>query len=70
MVLELPNKWTKKKEFYIIELTSNKDMMLDAYREDKRSGCSIFRLWERVHQYHGTAIWWLPLRSSVVGDYF
>lgn len=61
MVLELPNRYTHERELYVLEITSNRNGMLDACREQTSEGVNVFRLFERLHQYHGAGAWLLPL---------
>jgi predicted Ser/Thr protein kinase len=61
LILNLPNKYTKKEELYVLEVTRNIDKFVDVFTEEKDSGVCIFRLIERLHQFPGHAIWWSPL---------
>jgi hypothetical protein len=45
-------------------LYSNLDNYIDAFKEIKKSGINIFRFYERIHQFHGTGIWWSALKQS------
>jgi len=65
LIVSLPNKWTQESELYVVEVTSNKDEMLDAFREDRKPGVNIFRLLERIHQYHGAGIWWASSKAPM-----
>jgi len=63
IILKLNNKWSKEEELYIVEATSNPDNYIDAFKEVKRPGINIFRFYERLHQFHGTGIWWSALKQ-------
>lgn len=62
VLLRLANKWTQKEELYVLEVSRNIDGFLDAYRETATNGLSIFRFFERLHQVHAHAVYWVPLR--------
>jgi hypothetical protein len=42
---------------------SNPDNFIDAFKEVKKPGINIFRFYERLHQFHGTGIWWSALKQ-------
>ncbi|KAL6064799.1 rhodopsin [Balamuthia mandrillaris] len=65
VVFRLPNKWTKREDLYILEISRNTDKFLDAFVEKPISGVCLFRFFERVHQFHGTKIWWVPLKNAI-----
>ena len=63
IVVALANLWTTRLELYVVEFTKNINGMLDAFSETKnRNGINIFRLFERIHQHHGSAIAWSSLK--------
>lgn len=39
--------------------------MLDVFNDEKRGGVCIFRVDERLHQFHGSKIWWSPRKSAL-----
>eukprot|EP00010_Vexillifera_abyssalis_P006450 CAMPEP_0201547268 /NCGR_PEP_ID=MMETSP0173_2-20130828/3731_1 /ASSEMBLY_ACC=CAM_ASM_000268 /TAXON_ID=218659 /ORGANISM="Vexillifera sp., Strain DIVA3 564/2" /LENGTH=735 /DNA_ID=CAMNT_0047956263 /DNA_START=26 /DNA_END=2233 /DNA_ORIENTATION=+ len=66
LVIESPNKWTRLPELYLVELTRNVDLFLDAATETSRkNSCSVFRLVERLYQVHATSLWWLSLKTEL-----
>jgi len=68
-VLELANLWTQRIELYVLELTRNIDHMIDAFSESSETvGVNLFRLFERVHQFHGGNIWWSRLATPNLLD--
>lgn len=68
MVLILPNKYTEKKKRYILEITRNTDKFQDAIRESAGVGVHIFRMRERLWEFPGTKVWWLPLKEPLQDD--
>jgi hypothetical protein len=68
MVLILPNKYTEKKKRYILEITRNTDKFQDAIRESAGVGVHIFRMRERLWEFPGTEVWWLPLKEPLQDD--
>eukprot|EP00013_Stygamoeba_regulata_P015325 CAMPEP_0177688800 /NCGR_PEP_ID=MMETSP0447-20121125/34840_1 /TAXON_ID=0 /ORGANISM="Stygamoeba regulata, Strain BSH-02190019" /LENGTH=621 /DNA_ID=CAMNT_0019199103 /DNA_START=34 /DNA_END=1896 /DNA_ORIENTATION=- len=68
IVLRLPNKWTEKEEVYVFEVTRNIDHFRDLLTDEPRNGPCMFRLDERVHQFHGLDIYWLPLKKTLLQD--
>ncbi len=65
IVLVLPNLYTQRLERYIAEVTPNTDGMIDAFLERPKRAVCIFRLYERLHQFHGGSIRLYPLKSEV-----
>jgi len=65
LAVRLPNKWTTKDRLYILEITRNRSAFQDAYREKHEVGVNIFRFWERMHEFQGTEIWWVPLKHPL-----
>ncbi|KAL6070955.1 Rho GTPase activating protein 39 [Balamuthia mandrillaris] len=66
LVCKLPNKWTNEENLYVVELTRNFNNFQDAFKEVAEPGVNIFRLNERLHQFHGNAdIWWVPLKQEI-----
>lgn len=61
IVVSLPNKYTEKEELHVVEVTRNIDGLFDPYGDVPKMGVSIFRLTERIHQFHGNGIWWCPI---------
>lgn len=59
-------------QYWMIIFTklSNLDLIMDEFREDKLPGVNIYPLHERIHSFHGNAIWWLPLSSTLDIDKF
>jgi len=64
MLVKLTNPYTEK-IVYLLEVTRNVDGFLDAFREDNSSGVNLFRFEERIHQFHGTAIYWARLKDNM-----
>ncbi len=65
VVVILPNLYTQRSELYIAEVTPNHDGMIDAFMERPKKAVCIFRLHERLHQFHGGNIKLYPLKSEV-----
>eukprot|EP01129_Flabellula_baltica_P011170 TRINITY_DN4833_c0_g2_i5.p1 TRINITY_DN4833_c0_g2~~TRINITY_DN4833_c0_g2_i5.p1 ORF type:complete len:946 (-),score=170.47 TRINITY_DN4833_c0_g2_i5:588-3425(-) len=63
LVLNLKDKWTHKDALYVVELTRNTEKMLDAFTDKPDNGLNIFPLFERIHQFNGSSIWWSKLRT-------
>eukprot|EP01117_Protostelium_nocturnum_P005310 TRINITY_DN1932_c0_g1_i1.p1 TRINITY_DN1932_c0_g1~~TRINITY_DN1932_c0_g1_i1.p1 ORF type:complete len:740 (-),score=229.98 TRINITY_DN1932_c0_g1_i1:186-2405(-) len=62
MILQLPNRWTRKIELYVVEVSRNIDQFLDAFKEVPlaKANLNIFRLFERLHQVHASNVWLIP----------
>lgn len=65
LVVEMPNPITEVREMYLLEVTQNKDEMIDVFFQSPRNGFSFFKLFERIHHYCGSAIWWCPLTKRL-----
>jgi len=66
MIFRLPNKWTRKDELYVVEFTNNIDGLADVYSDTRYEwGVNIFRLFDRIHHYHGPSIWWSSLKNPI-----
>jgi phosphatidylinositol phospholipase C, delta len=65
MIVRLTSRWTQETELYVIEVTRNNDKLPDAFTENPDTGIAIFRLYDRLHQFHGPSIWWAPLKTAV-----
>lgn len=50
MVLRAPNKWTRKEEVYVVEVTRNADRLVSVFTEQRgpQPGVNVFRLDERT----------------------
>jgi hypothetical protein len=68
MVIKTANKYTEKEKLYVLEITRNFDQFHDAFREATSPGINIFRLRERVHEFPGVEIAWLPLTNPLPED--
>jgi len=68
MIIKIPNRYTEKIKFFVIELTRNFDKFVDAYTEKAEPGINIFRLNERIHQFSGESIYVLPLKEPLDPD--
>lgn len=55
-------------DIYVAEVQRNFDGFLDAFLETPNSGISLFRFFERIHQFHGVKIWFSPLVPSSTFD--
>jgi len=64
-IVKLPNKWTHKMTYYIAEVDQNLDRFQDAFNESPLSGFTIYRLDERLHQFHGTELWYCPIKEPI-----
>lgn len=60
ILLQLPNKYTKAVEWYVMEATENVDKLLDPMADTLAPGLRLFKLEERLYNYHGAVIWWVP----------
>ena len=66
IVVEMPNKWTNEPELHVFEFCSNREDVLDAYNERPiHNGPMSFRLAERIHGFHGTEAWLMPLTKPL-----
>jgi hypothetical protein len=65
IVLFLPNLYTQRLEPYVAEVTPNSDGMIDAFLERPKRAVCVFRLFERLHQFHGGNIRVYPLKNEV-----
>jgi hypothetical protein len=65
VILRLPNRYTQEPELFVLESTRNIDGFVDPFTEERDYGVNIFKLYERLHQFHGVSIWWSPLRFAV-----
>jgi hypothetical protein len=45
----------------LLSLLRNIDALFDPFADLPKIGLSIFRLTERIHQFHGNGIWWCPI---------
>jgi len=61
MIIKTANKYTEKEKLYILEITRNFDQFHDAFREAASPGINLFRARERISEFPGTEISWLPL---------
>lgn len=68
MIFRLPNKWTRRDDLFVLEVARNNEGFLDAFLERPHSGVALYRLFERIHQYQGTKIWWAPLQANISID--
>lgn len=67
LLIELPNKWTGQMEWYIFEATDNGDSLVDPFSNSRAPGLRLFKLEERIYNFHGAAIWWVP-QSAPIDD--
>ena len=65
LILCLPNLYTQRLEYFVVEVTPNNDNMIDAFAERPKKAVCIFRLFERLHQFHGSHILHYPLKEAV-----
>jgi hypothetical protein len=49
----------------VLKVTPNNDGMIDAFLERPKKAVCIFRLYERLHQFHGQNIKVYPLKQEV-----
>jgi hypothetical protein len=68
MIFRLPNKWTRRDDLFVLEVAKNNEGFLDAFLERPHSGVALYRLFERIHQFQGTKIWWAPLQANISID--
>eukprot|EP01124_Arcella_intermedia_P005777 TRINITY_DN13405_c0_g1_i1.p1 TRINITY_DN13405_c0_g1~~TRINITY_DN13405_c0_g1_i1.p1 ORF type:complete len:887 (+),score=229.50 TRINITY_DN13405_c0_g1_i1:80-2740(+) len=65
IILKISNPLTHHNQLYVVECTRNVDKIIDAWHQGIVNGISVFRLEERLHQFNGSAIWWLPLKEQM-----
>ena len=65
VVVVLPNLYTGQPSLYVAEVTANYEKMADAFAEKRKKGFCLFRLYERLHQFHGGEIQLLPLKNEL-----
>ena len=68
MLVELPNKWTKAQEWYVVEATDNSDGLVDPFADSRAPGLRIFKIDERLYNFHGSIIWWVPQTTPMEED--
>lgn len=68
IVVELPAKYTRNKELYLLEYTRNLDRLHDGFRFAPGIGVHLFPLYLRLHQYPGLKIWHYPLAQPLAAD--
>jgi hypothetical protein len=66
LIVEMPNPITEVRELYLLEVTQNPDKMIDVFFQAPRNGFSFFKLFERIHHYCGSAIWWCSLQVCLL----
>lgn len=49
-------RFTQEPELYVLESTKNIDGFIDPFTEESDYGVNIFRLYERLHQFHGVSV--------------
>lgn len=64
MAVRLQNKYTFLEDVYVLEFTRNIDSLLDSYRDVPLS-LTLVRLKDRLHQFHGTSIFHVPLGTPL-----
>merc|ERR1712137_194687 len=65
MVVNIPNKWSKIPELFIVEYTRNTEKHVDALTGNTDPGIKLFRFIERLYQVNATSIFWCPLKSPL-----
>eukprot|EP00211_Chloroparvula_japonica_P004557 CAMPEP_0119138748 /NCGR_PEP_ID=MMETSP1310-20130426/26234_1 /TAXON_ID=464262 /ORGANISM="Genus nov. species nov., Strain RCC2339" /LENGTH=620 /DNA_ID=CAMNT_0007129971 /DNA_START=33 /DNA_END=1896 /DNA_ORIENTATION=- len=65
LVVVLPNKYTREDEYFILECTRNHDAIIDAFSDKIRSGVTLLRLWDRVHQSMAQEVQWFPINPPL-----
>lgn len=66
IVVEMPNRWTREPELCVLEFCSNRENYIDCYNDAPiHNGPMVFRLAERIHGFHGTEAWLMPLRKPL-----
>jgi hypothetical protein len=68
MLVSLPNKYTGKMKWYVLEMTRNLQRFNDAFKDVPVHGFSLFRLYERLHGVPGANVWWVPLKEELPAD--
>lgn len=61
LVVELPNKWTSQLELFVLEPSENRSGVFDPFAESTAPGLNLFKLEDRLYNFHGSAIWLVPL---------
>mmetsp|Transcript_28591 Transcript_28591/g.79906 ORF Transcript_28591/g.79906 Transcript_28591/m.79906 type:complete len:818 (+) Transcript_28591:47-2500(+) len=65
VVVEMPNRWTKLPELYVVEVFRNPGNQLDVFTDRARHDINIFRLYERFYHFYGTQLWYCPLKEQM-----
>lgn len=60
ILLQLPNKWTKQNEWYVLEASENCDKLLDPVSGTLGPGLRLFEFADRMYNFHGCGVWWVP----------
>ena len=68
ILLQFPNRWTKAIEWFVLEATDNCDKLLDPFGETLGPGLRTFKLSDRLYNFHGCGVWWVPLAKELDED--
>jgi len=68
LLLEMQNRWTKALEWHVLEATENMDELVDPIADSRAPGLRLFRLEERLYNFNGAAVWWLPQATPIDDD--
>lgn len=60
ILLQLPNRWTKQNEWYVLEASENCDKLLDPISGTVAPGLRLFKFADRMYNFHGCGVWWVP----------
>lgn len=65
ILLQLPNRWTKKLDWFVMEASENCDKLLDPFAGSVGPGLRIYKLADRLYNFHGCGVWWVPASKEL-----
>jgi hypothetical protein len=65
ILVEIPNKWTKSLEWYVLEASENSAQLLDPFADATTPGLRLFKLDDVLYSFNGAALWWLPQKDAI-----
>lgn len=65
LVIKLVNRWTRKDELFVLEFSRNVDQFSDAFSNKPDKGIILWPLKERIYQFYGSSMWWVPCLKSI-----
>jgi len=64
MIASLPSKYSREPELFLVEIARDHGYY-DAFTEQHTTGVSIVRLVDRLYQFVGQQIWWVPIQKPL-----